>query len=773
VEADSDKLLFAADDLLLGNVSPGDFTAVFEAEVMSPTDSADILVTVISEEAGAAEQRRIEFIAVVTAQRCDIPWSELEYQRPYTTEVAKGEQFVGRTDKVLALAAKLLRSPMESFYVTGQKRVGKTSLALAAADFAKTHAPAPGIAVKYLLWGSFAHAEPREALRELGERLAEFIVATLPSGTRTGTLNFDGSLAPLVRLAELAAEIRPGLKYVIIFDEFDEIHPELYQHGNLAETFFANIRALTTIDNVSMVLVGGENMPYVMDRQGQKLNKLVKVPLDYFSRDEEWDDFKLLVRQPTAGILEWHDEAVSEVFNATNGNPYFAKIVCAAVFRDCVRGRDADVTAHEVLTAISAEVSEFDTNSFAHLWQDGIHKPALAREPEVLRRARTLVLIARAARRHQILRLGNLSAQKHGIVLPDNELVGSLNEFVKRGILRENQGAYSFQLPIFRLWLVEVGGNRLISDAIGEELASQAQTAEDRAFVRSDEVTALARSWPTYQGRSVTPDDIRAWYEQVEGHQQQRLLFKLLQRVRFFGETELRERLESLYGSIRSLLPEFVIRKRSDRRQDVFITYVDGEGKSGQFFSSRFAEANRLSVKSIIPPSSFSKTAEEKLKKEIKPSMLVILDDIAATGSSLSRNILKFAKDNELAIRKLRVPTMALVVAVTPDGDAAVRRQVSSVPWLDFDLRYAESIDDASVAFPESAHGWDSVDEMERARALCRDLGALIYPENPLGYGNQSLLVTFSTNCPNNSLPILHSPGRSGTWRPLFPRAIH
>ena len=41
----------------------------------------------------------------------------------------------------------------------------------------------------------------------------------------------------------------------------------------------------------------------------------------------------------------------------------------------------------------------------------------------------------------------------------------------------------------------------------------------------------------------------------------------------------------------------------------------------------------------------------------------------------------------------------------------------------------------------------------------------------PLGYRGQGLLLTFSRNCPNNSLPILYGTGKgTARWTPLFPR---
>lgn len=776
IDADPERMLFAAEELHLGSVGAGEFSAVFDGEIMSGFESIDFLIALGWDEAGGAEQQQLEFMATANAQRSDIDWQAQTYRRPYSTDVAKGETFVGRADKVQALGNKMLRTPMESFYVTGQKRVGKTSLALAAVEFAREHSPSPGIESKYLLWGTIANADPTASLRELGTQISDFMVSTFPEGVEKPALNFDGSIAALTRLADLAARVRPGLKYVIVIDEFDEIHPELYQHGNLAETFFANVRALTTCENMCVILIGGENMPFVMDRQGQKLNKFVRVPLDYFSRDDEWEDFQLLVRKPSAEILEWQEDAIAEVFNVTNGNPFFAKIVCAAVFEDCVRGRDSDVTAQEVRSAIAAQVPTFDTNAFAHLWQDGIHKPVNQREPDILRRCRTLVLVARAARRHLPITIENLLAQKHGLMLPDSEIVPVLHNFVGRSVLRESQGAYSFVLPIFRAWLVEVGGSRLIADALGEELAHHVKEAEDEAFVQSHEVTDLVRNWPTYQGREISADEVRGWFEQVEGHREQRLLFKLLQNMRFYGDAEIREALKTLHGFIRPLLPEFIIRKRTDRRTDVLVTYADGQGKSGQYYAGRYSETNGLSAKSMIAPYHFSDQVREKLKEGLRPAALLFLDDLVATGGSLSKNLSRFVAENEALLRELDIPVTAMTLAVTPEGEEKVRQTMAAFDWLKFDLRYIEIVAVREQAFPDGNGLWANQSEKEQAKALCRDIGANIYPHNPLGFGDQGLLVSFPVNCPNNTLPILHSPSRpeaTRSWRPLFPRAVH
>jgi hypothetical protein len=544
-------------------------------------------------------------------------------------------------------------------------------------------------------------------------------------------------------------------------------------HGNLAETFFANIRAINTCENVCIVLIGGENMPFIMERQGQKLNKFVRVTLDYFSRDEEWEDFKLLVRRPTEGAIHWHDEAITEVFNITNGNPYFTNIICAKVYADAVKGRDADVTTVEVRRAIASEIITFDTNSFVHLWQDGIHKPIESRDPGIIRRCRVLVAMARTSRRREAMTLENVINNKHSIALSDGEVQPVLNDFMRREVIREADGRYRFVLPIFGMWLVEAGINRLSSD-LSEELARSVQAAEDAAYVHSDEIAELSRIWPTYQGRPIGTDEIRAWCEQVEGHRQQRLLFKLLQNLTFYREAQIREKLKVAHSSfVRPLLPEFVVRRRSDRRMDVVVTYVDGEGKSGQFYAARYAEENAISSRAIVKISDLDAALNERRISGLSTSAVVVVDDIIATGNSISKNVRKI--DDLIPLRDAAIPVILVALTATVDGEARVREELSRMKNAQVDLRVCEILRSETFAFASEAI-WADHEEYARAKALCTDLGVRIYRDNPLGYGDQGLLVVFPESCPNNSLPILHSPAQQSsgrTWRPLFPRLVN
>jgi hypothetical protein len=205
------------------------------------------------------------------------------------------------------------------------------------------------------------------------------------------------------------------------------------------------------------------------------------------------------------------------------------------------------------------------------------------------------------------------------------------------------------------------------------------------------------------------------------------------------------------------------------------VTYVDGEGKSGQYYASRYAEENGVSQRSIVSPRDFSTNLAAYVERYGDISAIVVVDDIVATGNSLARNMRGFLGEHQPLLRKLDVPIIALALAATAEGEDRVISEIKKIEWADFNLRICDPLSERDFAFGNNAI-WVDQEERERAQALCTDLGANIYPDNPLGYGGHGLLVVFPHTCPNNSLPILHSSARAGAkhkWFPLFPRLVN
>lgn len=762
------------DKATIGNISSGAFSIFVPALVVRKIDSFEIMVELEWGEILSAERKAEVFTFEVLGQRDDLDWDSWEYLNPYNTDVAEGEAFVGRSDQLRRLSAKLLSRPTGSSYITGQKRIGKTSLALAAAQQAKASSDSAKIEQIYILWGNVAHSDPAVSLKRLGVMIDRGIRRLLPFDSKSEPSLYEGSIAALVDVLNLATESLPDVKFVITIDEFDEMPPELFLSGNLAEAFFANLRAISRCSNACLILVGGENMPFVMDRQGQKLNNFARFDLSYFSRAHEYSDFETMVRQPTSSLLNWQDGAISELFNLTNGNPYFTKQIRANVLSNALQERDAEVTSSEVVNSAFTDLDQMGVNSFAHLWQDGIPKRPEERDPEVMRRLRVLVALARCLRKALPATASNIASNKPNTLTADSEFPGILSDFVRRKVLNETDGIYGFVLPIFRMWLVDVGLSQLVANSLSDELAMTALTLENTAAVSAQEVSTLAKSWPTYRGRIVGSDDIRAWLQQVESVFDQRILFKILSRTLVVNESFIRERLQTAHSTVRRSLPEFVIRKKNDRRRDLLITYIDGEGKSGAQYASMYAEENNIAAQSIISPENFADRMQRYESEFGEVKAIVIIDDVVATGTSLSSNLRKFVTANADPIRRCAIRVVSLFSTAT--GDNQIRATMRELGHSDLEYRSCQVLGELQYAFPKSMQVWADESEEERARALITDLGSTIYRTQPLGFGELGLLLVLPTTVPNNTLPILHTSGKSGSkagWTPLFPRIVN
>ena len=337
-------------------------------------------------------------------------------------------------------------------------------------------------------------------------------------------------------------------------------------------------------------------------------------------------------------------------------------------------------------------------------------------------------------------------------------------------MFKESEGEYLPTVKLFADWLIESGFSMLVSNQLGDELAAAKQLLEDTTYVKADEIVEITQAWGLYQGREVTTEQVRAWLDQVESNQEQRLLFKMLQNLKFFHDSEVRERFVSAHTWLQSNLPFFARTSRAKRRDDIFISYLGGEGKSGAHYAGIYAQANDISSKNVIAPDNIGlRFAEMEPNSKFG---LVIVDDMIGTGQNLIDGLTGRAESFAEAGIGSNVPLSVVVLCGTETGERRVRKYLSG-SCANSDLEVCEVLEDKHFAFGNSLGFWDSEDEKNKAKSLVTDLGAKVQKRKPLGYGGQGMLLTFSRNCPNNSLPILHGRGKArNTWRALFPRTV-
>lgn len=754
----------------LGDIPPGDFALLVRAYIVESTELVRMTIQLDWRQLFGKNVSHV-FNVEIEAQNPSVDWSSLEELEPYSLEVAEGDSFVGRVAKLKSIGNRLLRKPMSSTYITGQKRIGKTSLAHAALEYARGMSPSEQVQYLYLEYGEYCSASSELTVKALGDHIFSFLQRFLDPGVQVQRPDFIGSLAQLNLIAKLLATQAPSKRFVIVLDEFDEIHPEMYRLGSLAETFFANLRTLASRSNLAFILVGGEKMPFIIGAQGDQLNKFVREPLDYFSRSTEWEEYSRLVTNPVIGRLNWDEAAINELFNLTNGHPYYTNLLCSKIVAISVVERDTEIIVSDVKHALNVLVSELDTNAFAHMWKDGINAEREQAEVTELKRLRMLVAVGRALRNNDrsvtavIKNLGGVRLQEH-------EGTPLLDDFMRRDIFRERKGEIHCSVPLFEKWLIEVGVTSLITSTLADDLELEIQRAEDAAFVSASEIQKLADSWPLYRSQIIGPESIRAWLEQVTSFQEQRLLFKVLQNIQFIRSTDIEHKLKTAHSQF--VLPRvgaLQIEKRTDKRRDVWLTYLGGPGKSGVQYARMYAKANSISTKFIVEPSSIERRLRDPDPDFIKPKAILVIDDVVGSGKTISDGVAALAEQCGALLTNLSIPVLTVVMISTEEGERKILSTIKATKFLEMDLYICEYVSPKSYAFPAKEVGpWDSPEERERAKALCLRLGTGIY-KDPLGYSSQGLLLVMPDTCPNNSLPILYKT-KQGTpnWRALFLR---
>jgi hypothetical protein len=227
-----------------------------------------------------------------------------------------------------------------------------------------------------------------------------------------------------------------------------------------------------------MMLVGGERLRYILSRQGDQLNRFSLEHLNYFSRSTEWEDYSALVQRPSQPDINWNLACVTRLFDLTNGHPYYTKLLCREAHRAAVDTRDTEITPTEIDAAVANLAGGLDLHNFSHFWMDGILADSDVSLSVELDRRRLFVAAARACRSGQPIRLDSIVQQKD-LLLDTEKAKTLLDEFVKREILREDHGTYSFNLPLFESWLVNAGVSKLIPEQSAQKQAALARRSED------------------------------------------------------------------------------------------------------------------------------------------------------------------------------------------------------------------------------------------------------------------------------------------------------
>lgn len=697
------------------------------------------------------------------AQASDVDWDVASALEPFAAyPVEEARQLIGRGQLLRQLSLRFRRLPLSNIYVTGQRRVGKTSLVRVL-----THELATSddrLLVASVEMGEVRRNDGRETIGELGRNLARKVL--LGSGA-TGAVDlpdFDATLAPLNGLVDDLRALDGRLKFVFVIDEFDELPDSMFERGGPGDAIFLPIRSLAQKPYVGWILVGGERMPFIRDEQAARLNTFSAVPVDYLEYVEQGattgsaGSFHALVQDPLPPGFKVSTDGVARIHAMTLGNPHFAKELCAVMYEDAVRRRDPLLEQRDVEHAVGLLSSRSDFELFAHFWEDGIfsNRPEERRRIELERR-QYLVAVAEGQRAGRAtIETVDAAAGRHG--MSHSAAARTRLDLVSRGVLEEKGGRLGARVPLFGSWLDDEGVYRLAPRGISEQADFAFRAADEAAQVSSAEIRKLVKRWRgfKFRGEGVTFEAVAAWLRQFANETERRLMFRLLERFVLLSEAELASGLRQLHRLVtQGTTVDFDRGQRSFSH--VLVAGMGPAGSSGQMIAYKYRQANNIRQRNLVALDEIARRCDDDSIRAV-----VLVDDVIGTGGTAKK-----ALDGLSGSGVPSLDTYVFAVTGVPEGLQGIESS-RAARKLGAAVDVAVPLLDQQRPFVAESPVFGSSDEQAAAREVAESYGKKLAPSMPLGYRDQAILLALPDNCPNNVPPIFWSDSEG--WVPLFPR---
>lgn len=762
--ANSDSIEIAEKEISLPDIEPSEieiFLKVKTTGLHSDNHFVDITLRWRNYD---STSEKIEERLILHSQREDLDWVSLAGQRPYSLEaIDSEEELIGRKQLVNDLYNTLTSREIESFIIWGQKRVGKTSIALALQSKLRKEEK---YCVVYTLTNSLDKRFADDFVTQLGEEITEQLLSSsLMSDMDLKEPEFKGALAPLKKLLRNVQKI--GIKVIIIIDEFDELPDDLVKYSGANDTFFGNLRDLSTLSHVGFVLVGGENMRDIQERSsGGKLNKFASISVDYFNKEQAWQDYCDLVQRPVKDSVEYSDEAFQELYNLTEGNPFFTNILCKNLYQLVCETRDAFVSRNDVLKALDRTIHSsyssgitLDLQNMTHFWADGISYSEKAERDEI-ETQRRMFLVAFADTMRQDNRVTDDLVRKNAYFESEVSLERMIESFKARSILIYSSGSYKLRPRLLEKWLLERGGHQMTTRFNDGDAVRALYQKRERDFVKETEILKVIEKWGTYKGQRYEVAHVRAWLDQFGDFHEQRLMFKLLQHLRFFDISLVREALRAIQSRVKT---QRKIMEGERSRRDIIISAFGGIAKSGPSMARLYAQENRIVREHVVELDKI----RGLLEKESRIKALVFVDDIIGSGKQLASAFSEFRNELSSFLVDRDVKVYVTAICGLEEGINLLEKEMNRADFKT-EPYIVEQFSKADQCFSEESEIYDSPKEVEEAQKIALFYGDKVKRGQAMGFENSQLLVTFSDNCPNNTLPIFWS---RSNWYPLFERS--
>jgi hypothetical protein len=276
--------------------------------------------------------------------------------------------------------------------------------------------------------------EIRDALGDTGERipLPEFTAGTIHAAT-FGTF--------IERI--LAAS--PGKKLLLLFDEY-ELFENKIDSGVLGEDILHILSSLMESLSVFLVFTGSQHLEARRREYWRILGKSLYRRISYLDRRDALN----LIQRPVAGLVQYEDQVVEDIYRLTAGQPFYTQAVCQSLV-DALNERHTRQASRTLLTEVVQGMVENPLPQMIFLWDslERDEKLVLALLAEALA---DVAATAPAAQLTQILR-----QRQYPLDLGRARLSTVLEKLFRDELLLRDDAShpprYSFRMDLWRSWI--------------------------------------------------------------------------------------------------------------------------------------------------------------------------------------------------------------------------------------------------------------------------------------------------------------------------------
>ena len=292
---------------------------------------------------------------------------------------------------------------------------------------------------------------------------------------------------------------------------------------------------------------------------------------------------------------------------------------------------------------------------------------------------------------------------------------------------------------------------------------------EERKRVKSVELNKIASKWGIYRGHIIEPSKISNWLKQFGDVSTQRDVFNFLSNLRFITRDDIIKELKYAF----QLAIESVVYKRETKssfRHDVYVSYLDGIGKSGSWVANQFKEVNGILKTNLIEMTKLELIANQSDSQSMNMKVLVLVDDFSGTGNTLCEYLVKHQNMLKTLLTESVERILLFVAYGFEDARTMILKKREDLD-LDIEIHFGQSFNEDEKVFSNTSRYFASEEERKKVEAILIDhYGTKVDHRRPRGYNDSEIAIVFPENCPNNSLPILWKSAKS--WQPLFPRLM-